>query len=725
MDVRLGNGDGTFGAAQLFTAGSGPASMAVGDFNRDGRPDLAIANAVSNNVSIFLNTTALGSSTVAFAAASNFAAGTGPSAVAIGDFNGDGFQDLAITDQVSTNSLTVLIGNGGGSFSPASYSPTGGAILPFGVAVGDFDGDGFADIAIASFGNDKLIVLLGSGTGFSPMTGSPFTTGHQPFGLAVGDFNGDGHLDIAVSNYGSANVSVFLGGGGTMTAAAGNPFPAGTNPQFLITGDFNLDGEPDLAIPNFGTSNVTLLLNTSPAITANPASVTLWAGAEGQGAISTVAVAGGGAGYHVGDILTAFGGGGSGAVFRVTGVNGSGSVESLAVVTTGSGYSSSPSIVGGNGVGLSINAGILNNGAVPSPPGVGVRVNSTVSGSSYGVTSDQNWVAPSPTSNATGGPSTVTLSANQNNLPAGRFVANVRYNSPNFFGAKTSATLNVANPSGTLVHGSQLGLSLGLTSDAPQVATGDFNLDGKPDLVVATGVHGSTVIVLPGNGTGGFSAGTPFAAGSAPFAVAVGDFNGDGKPDLAVANDTASGTVTVLLGDGTGNFTPAFGSPFAVGGRPQSVAVGDFNGDGKPDLAVANFVTGTVTVLLGNGFGGFAPAPGSPINVGEPNSVVVGDFNGDGKPDLAVSSLSGFVAVLLGNGMGGFAPAVSSPLAAGGSPKVVVTADFNGDGKLDIAVTNNDDGTVNVWLGDGSGSFQFCDRQPFSGWRQPFRDGGR
>ncbi len=133
--------------------------------------------------------------------------------------------------------------------------------------------------------------------------------------------------------------------------------------------------------------------------------------------------------------------------------------------------------------------------------------------------------------------------------------------------------------------------------------------------------------------------GSPFTVGLIPKSVAVGDFNLDGTPDLAAAN-SISNDVTVLLGNGTGGFAPAPGSPFAVGSGPYSIAVGDFNLDGKPDLATANSNSGNVTVLLGNGAGGFAAAPGSPFAVGvAPLSIVVGDFNLDGNPTLPPRTL--------------------------------------------------------------------------------------
>jgi uncharacterized protein (DUF2141 family) len=189
------------------------------------------------------------------------------------------------------------------------------------------------------------------------------------------------------------------------------------------------------------------------------------------------------------------------------------------------------------------------------------------------------------------------------------------------------------------------------------------------------------------------------ATGTYSYSVAAGDFNGDDNLDLAVA-DAVSDTVSILLGDGAGNFILA-SSP-AVGSYPVSVAVGDFNGDGELDLAVAIASNpGTVSILLGDGAGNFILGSSSGVGVA-PTSVAVGDFNGDGKLDLVVTNGSG-VSVLLGDGMGNFTLA-SSP-ATGNVPKSVAVGDFNRDGKLDLAVANQDSNTVSILLGDGMGNF--------------------
>ena len=205
-----------------------------------------------------------------------------------------------------------------------------------------------------------------------------------------------------------------------------------------------------------------------------------------------------------------------------------------------------------------------------------------------------------------------------------------------------------------------------------------------------------TVNAAPG---GGFQAALSFGAGVRPNAVAVGDFNGDGKADLAVAN-TGSGNISVLTGIGDGTFKPNVN--YSAGSGPNSIAVGDFNGDGKQDLAVANS-GGNVSVLLGNGDGTFQPAVNHGAGSGA-DSVAIGDFNGDGNADIAVANSGGNVSVLLGNGDGTFQSAMN--FAAGTTPESIAVGDFNNDGKADLAVANEGSTNVSVLLGNGDGTFR-------------------
>ena len=243
------------------------------------------------------------------------------------------------------------------------------------------------------------------------------------------------------------------------------------------------------------------------------------------------------------------------------------------------------------------------------------------------------------------------------------------------------------------------------TAQWPQaIAVADVNNDGIKDLVTANlgEVGGSnTVSVLLGDGHGGFGAHADFATGADPESVAVGDFNGDGKQDIVTAN-FLDDTVSLLLGDGHGGFGAH--ADFATGTHPESVAVGDLNNDGKLDLVTANSGSPTVSVLLGNGHGGFGAATDF-ATFESPVSVAVGDFNGDGGKDLVTAdySFNGAVSVLLGNGLGSFG--AKTDVATETYPLSVAVGDLDHDGKQDLVTAGNQADTVSVLLGNGSGGF--------------------
>lgn len=244
----------SFAAANNFAVGTQPLSVGIGDFNSDGKRDLAIANFSSNNISILL-----GNGTGGFAPAATFIAGTNPSAVAVADFNGDAKLDLAVTNAGSDN-VSVLLGNGAGGFGmPKNFFVDAN---PSAVAVGDFNGDGKTDLVVANADTNNVSVLLGDGAaGFGAATN--FLVGYTPLALAVGDFNGDGVRDIAVANFfyddNGDNISILLGNGaGRFTRAA--ELYAGTNPSAVAAADFNGDGKADLAVVNTASYDVSIFL---------------------------------------------------------------------------------------------------------------------------------------------------------------------------------------------------------------------------------------------------------------------------------------------------------------------------------------------------------------------------------------------------------------------------------------------------------------------------------
>lgn len=198
-----------------------------------------------------------------------------------------------------------------------------------------------------------------------------------------------------------------------------------------------------------------------------------------------------------------------------------------------------------------------------------------------------------------------------------------------------------------------------------------------------------------------FSPQVTYGVGTNPYSVATADFDGDGILDLAVANYN-SNNVSVLLGEGDGTFgTSAF---FSVGNGPVSAIVaGDFNGDSHLDLAVANWYSHNVSILLGNGAGSFGFSANYAVG-SYPRAIASADFNEDGHVDLVTpNSNAGSLSVLFGNGIGGFPS--SSTVPVGTTPCSVSIADFNEDGHLDIAETNADSRNVGILLGNGSGGF--------------------
>ncbi|MCY2966934.1 MAG: FG-GAP-like repeat-containing protein, partial [Planctomycetota bacterium] len=263
----------TFANKVDFTAGALPRSIAIGDLNGDGRPDLAAVNLISYSVSVFLNTMTPGASVAAFSAKTDFATGTKPVSIAIGDMNGDGKADLAIANGFESSASVLMNTTAGGattpSFAPRSTVSISGAVRS--IAIGDLNGDGKPDLALANYSSTSVTVLLNTTTpGATSATFAPkseFQTGSLPISAAISDLNGDGKLDLAVANQGSSTVSVFLNNavvGATVASFAGKTdFATGTKPWGIAVGDLNGDGKPDLAVPTETNNTVSILINNT------------------------------------------------------------------------------------------------------------------------------------------------------------------------------------------------------------------------------------------------------------------------------------------------------------------------------------------------------------------------------------------------------------------------------------------------------------------------------
>ena len=446
----------------------------------------------------------------------------------------------------------------------------------------------------------------------------------------------------------------------------------------------------------------------------------------------------------------------SGSVTATTLANGRATSASLTANATAGTYSVTASV---NGAGTPATF-TLTNTASPSTTTLVAPANPIVLGTTAALTAS---VSPSLATGTvtfydgstvlgvaqlSGGSATFSTKA----LPAGLRSLKARYDGSVAYAASLSApvaaTVNTT-PATTFNAAENFA-----TGTAPRsVVVADLDGDGIAELAIAN-EFSNNVSVMFGNGDGTFKTEQKtFQVGASPYSITFGDFNGDGKIDLAVAN-AFSNNVSVLLGNGNaGTFTFLPAVTYPAGQNPESVAVGDFNGDGKADLVVADFGGGNVNILLGNqGIGRSSPpCPSRPEPVlcqsqcgtstetGTPSwrsptrqqqrerparqrrrnvpergqlrcrnkleSVVVGDFKGNGKAHLAVAnSGSNNVSVLMGNGDGTFQAAVNYP--AGTNPKALAVGDLNGDGKADLAVANFGDNNISALLGNGDGTFQ-------------------
>jgi hypothetical protein len=263
----------TFAAQQTFATGANPTGVTAADFNADSRPDLVVANQSGNTVSVFVDVTASGATSAAFAAPQTFAVGNDPRDVAEADFNGDGRPDLVVVNRADNTVSVLLNTTAPGSAAVSFATPQTFAVgtQPYAVEVGDFNGDGRPDLAVANFGSGTVSVLLNTtapgSAAVSFAAQQTFAAGNAPYDVVVADFNGDGRADIAVVNGLNNTVSVLLdtttAGATAASFTAPQTFAVDSSPVFVTAADLNGDGRPDLAVANGGSNTVSVLLNTT------------------------------------------------------------------------------------------------------------------------------------------------------------------------------------------------------------------------------------------------------------------------------------------------------------------------------------------------------------------------------------------------------------------------------------------------------------------------------
>jgi len=704
VSVLISNDNGSFQPVASTVVGNMPGGLSAADFNHDSRADLVVPLAQASVTAVLLafpSQPLLGSAFI-----NNIK--QQPATVAIGDFNQDGIPDMAVADNFS-NEVFVLMGNGDGTFSlQATYGTAGFATS---IVTGDFNNDGNADIAVSEYNTGNVVVLLGNGDGTFK---SPVTT-HLNYGvsyssssIAVADFNGDGNEDLVAASGGKFATLLLSNGDGTFnvsnysiaTSGGGGGYSQAPLPSFglayaIATGDLDGDGTPDFVVTDTDNNNVSVFLNNSTdgflgfhnpvmySVGSDPTSVTTGdlnhdgktdiVTANGNSGTISVLINNGSGTFNV---ARNFAAGSRPLSVVLADINGDGKVD-VVVADNGSRLSSLPA----DGV------------PVPSP------LQSNYSGFSI-LVGNGNGTFQAPAFTPVGqSPSSVAVADLDGDSKPDIIL-------PDY----SSHTLNVLFNNTPAPTAPPSTIAVGNGPDA--VVSADLNGDSVADLVVAN-KNSNTIEVLIGNGDGSFQAPLTYNVANSPTSVLVADVNGDGKPDILVLSDTTQIQVlTVFLGSGNGTFSGGTVTTIGhnVASGPHALAVGDFNMDGNTDVMVAGGRYGTISLFLGNNTGSFSGPEDIPIftagsSLAVVSSVTAGDLNGDGNPDIVLTdSLYDTVDVLHGNGDGTFALPVR--YTVGNSPSDVVIATLVGEGSPDLIVANGGDNTVSVLVGNGTGVFQ-------------------
>jgi hypothetical protein len=662
ISVLLGNGSGSFGTVTNFALSGGattPIGIAVGDFNGDNKPDLAVSSiaGIIRQISVFL-----GTGTGSFAVPVNYSLGGSFFAtnLAVGDFNGDGRQDIATGDDGGGATVSILLRNAANNGFDAVTNLNLG-FMTNSIAVADFNADGRHDLVFNRSSSNTVVVLIrnAANNGFDQVN---LTVNGQANQVAVGDFTGDGRQDIAVSHFSGLDVLP------RNALGFDAPVPAGFLVGFPLTvGDFNNDGRLDLA---YVANNQAVILYRNSANTNFDSPTNI-----------------GGTGFQLNGLAAAdFTGDGRLDLAALNFFSGApGSVSVLRRNTANTNFDLSPvQTLGSTNFSDSVLGDFDNDGRQD----LAITTNGTSNIAIY-------------KGSAGGGFTNLTTAVlNNGNLLSGAIAAadfTGDGNTDLIISNQTIGGFSLLAGAGNGSFAAAIDFS---GSFSPQLfGVGDFNGDGRQDFALNRGSPNQTLFYLRNAANNGFDAPVTVAQNGVGFSFTVGDFNNDGRDDLASNFGSAAGFSVILRNAGNNGFDAAVS--YAATNFNAQLTTADFDGDGNLDIA---YSSNDVSVYYGSATGTFgAPvAYGGNISAGYVES---GDFNGDGRQDIVTTTpnytyngLRSNLAVLLRNAANnGF----DAPVGFNGSyilnnsfPQKIIVGEINGDGRQDLLTLNGAGGGI-------------------------------
>lgn len=688
VSFLLGQGNGTFEDVKHCDVGQQPTAIAVADLNRDGVLDVVTTNAASHDVSVLLGRTPNANEPCPVFLPESRVQLDGmdvrpkPIAIAVTDINKDGRPDL-VTANAKSGNVAILLGNGDGTFAPARFVGVGAAQQPMAVAVADLNGDGRLDLVTANVTanhdgagdslSHNLAILLRRENGafvLEPL----LRVGPASTAVAVADLDADNRPDLIVTTGDTDDVMVLRGrGDGTFTAA--QRWQTGDRPVALAVADLDEDGRLDVVAADADSGDVAVLLGqnapdslfvTKPRqleeVGARPVAIALTA-RDNDGSLAIVTA---NADSH--DVVILSGANGTFTAEQRLTVG----MQPTAVAVAHLNSDRWPDVVTANKD--SCDVSVL----------FGRHDGSWASEQRAPVGSGRCPVAIAVTPRIV-----VTANATSNDV-----------------------TVLLGRDAGTFAPARHFPVGMGRRPSA--VAVADFNGDGVPDLVTANEGSDNVAVLLGQPASAGtFAAAGVFPIGKEPMAVAVADLNRDGRQDVITVNAMAN-SITVLLGWGNGAFAPPRHLE-NVGDTPMAVAVTDFNGDGAFDLVTANAESNDVTVLLGRGDGTLAFVPRIDVDQ-RPTAVAVAegeeDLNNDGKSDVVTANANANTITLLrGDGKGGFFK-TRHKMVCGERPVAIAVADLDRDGWRDLITANVDSDDIAIMRGRVGGTFSAAECFP-------------